>query len=152
TFERAFNLVAYGNVQGKTTEPGPVEEADEPEVTDEDREIARQLEDVRAGGWFTQTEPAFLAEVLTRPIEDWMIFLHPDQRATVTRHYQGPARVRGAAGTGKTVVGLHRAAWLAKRNRENGVDRPVLFTTFIKSLPPVFESLYARMPDTREGE
>src|SRR5690606_7821411 len=91
-------------------------------------------------------------EVLTRPIEDWMIFLHPDQRATVTRHYQGPARVRGAAGTGKTVVGLHRAAWLAKRNRENGVDRPVLFTTFIKSLPPVFESLYARMPDTREGE
>src|SRR5690606_25241935 len=78
TFERAFNLVAYGNVQGRPPAPGPVEEADEPEVTDEDREIARQLEDVRAGGWFTQTEPAFLAEVLTRPIEDWMIFLHPD--------------------------------------------------------------------------
>ena len=41
------------------------------------------------------------------------MFLHPDQRAVVFRRFDGPARVRGSAGTGKTVVGLHRAAALA---------------------------------------
>ena len=48
------------------------------------------------------------------PIEEWMIFLHPDQHALVERWFNGPARVRGSAGTGKTVVALHRAAALAK--------------------------------------
>lgn len=152
TFERAYNLLAYGDPAGQVAALPVVEEADAPEVTAEDREIERQLEDPRAGAWFTRTEPEFLADVLDRPIEDWMVFLHPDQRAIVSRHYDGPARVRGAAGTGKTVVGLHRAAWLAEGNREAGREQPVLFTTFIKSLPPVFESLYLRMPGTRAGE
>jgi len=60
--------------------------------------------------------------------------------------------VRGAAGTGKTVVGLHRAAWLADQARHRGEQPRILFTTFIKSLPPVFESLYLRMPGTRAGD
>ena len=151
-FERAFNLAAYGDPQGEKVDVGTVVEAVEPEVTENDREIENLLGDERAGAWFTRTEPAFLADVLGRPIEDWMIFLHPDQRAIVSRRFDGPARVRGAAGTGKTVVGLHRAAWLAERNRETGESKPVLFTTFIKSLPPVFESLYLRLPGTRAGE
>jgi hypothetical protein len=151
-FEQAFNLAAYGNPEGIPVAPAPLIEADEPEPTEEDREIERRLEDSRAGAWFTRPEPEFLAEVMSRPIEDWMIFLHPDQRVTVGRQFEGPARVRGPAGTGKTVVGLHRAAWLAERNRDAGEARPVLFTTFIKSLPPVFESLYLRLPGTRAGE
>jgi hypothetical protein len=151
-FERAFNLVATGSIDGVPAVAGPVVEADEPEPTAEDLEIERQLDDARAGAWFTRTEPEFLADVLNRPIEDWMIFLHPDQRAMVSRHFEGPARVRGSAGTGKTVVGLHRAAWLARRHREAGEARPVLFTTFIRSLPPVFESLYLRLPGTQAGE
>jgi hypothetical protein len=114
--------------------------------------MERQLDDPRTGAWFTRTEPEFMAEILGRPIEDWMVFLHPDQRAAVGRNYDGPARVRGAAGTGKTVVGLHRAAHLAERNRQAGETKPILFTTFIKSLPPVFESLYLRLPGTRAGE
>ena len=85
------------------------------------------------------------------PIEEWMIFLHPDQRTVVDRRFDGPAFVRGAAGTGKTVVALHRAAVLAKRFVDSpgweGRERPpVLFTTFIESLPPVFENLYRRLP------
>ena len=77
-----------------------------------------------------------------------MIFLHPDQRAIVERRFDGPARVRGSAGTGKTVVGLHRAR-LARRAQPRGRRaKPVLFTTFIKSLPPVFEALYVRLPGT----
>ena len=60
--------------------------------------------------------------------------------------------MRGAAGTGKTVVGLHRAAWLAEQNRGKLVTQPILFTTYIKSLPPVFESLYLRLPSAPGGE
>ena len=93
-----------------------------------------------------------LREVLGEPIEDWMVFLHPDQRDVVSKQYAGPSRVRGAAGTGKTVVGLHRAAWLAEQNRGKLVTQPILFTTYIKSLPPVFESLYLRLPSARAGE
>ena len=87
--------------------------------------------------------------VLMAPIEDWMVFLHPDQRSAVMRRFEGPARVRGSAGTGKTVVGLHRAAELARRYEGEG---PVLFTTFVASLPPVFQHLYDRIPGTHPGE
>ena len=82
-----------------------------------------------------------------------MIFLHPDQRVLVNRRFNGPARVRGSAGTGKTVVALHRAAALAKRfgGGSSGGGAPVLFTTFVNSLPPVFESLYRKLPSAIEG-
>jgi hypothetical protein len=95
---------------------------------------------------------------LTRgPIEDWMVFLHPDQRTAVDRRYDGPARVRGSAGTGKTVVARHRAAALIRRfEAETSSPRPgdnnLLFTTFIKSLPPVFEQLYHRLPASRPDD
>lgn len=152
-FEVAYNLIAHGRADGATKPDEPVVPADEPEVTEADREIERQLEDTRGGTWFTRTEPEYLKEILSRPIEDWMVFLHPDQRVIVRRNFEGPARVRGGAGTGKTVVGLHRAAWLAERRRDAPKGAPpVLFTTFIKSLPPVFQSLYMRMPGTQAGE
>ena len=86
-----------------------------------------------------------VAKLAAAPIEDWMIFLHPDQRAVVERRYEGPARARGAAGTGKTVVALHRAAELARRYPDDG-PRRILFTTYVASLPPVFEQLYRRLP------
>ncbi len=91
--------------------------------------------------------------LMSAPIEDWMIFLHPDQCSLVDRRFTGPARVRGAAGTGKTVVALHRAAALAKRYKDDlgHVEKPILFATFIKSLPPVFENLYRRLPTAVEG-
>jgi hypothetical protein len=90
--------------------------------------------------------PEEAAEIVRAPIEDWMVFLHPDQSQAVERVHSGPARVRGSAGTGKTVVGLHRAASLARRYGDEPEQPPVLFTTFIKSLPPVFENLYRRLP------
>jgi len=100
-----------------------------------------------AHGLSTFFSPAEVEAIASAPIEDWMIFLHPDQRAIVRRRYEGPARVRGAAGTGKTVVALHRTAELAQRFRDEEQNKlPILFTTFIKSLPPVFESLYRRLP------
>ena len=75
-----------------------------------------------------------------------MVFLHPDQHKLIERAYSGPARVRGAAGTGKTVVGLHRAAHLAR-----SYDGPILFTTYIRTLPPVLEQLFTRLaPDVAD--
>lgn len=103
------------------------------------------------GGLSSLLGPEEFQRLMSAPIEDWMIFLHPDQRTLVDRRFSGPARVRGSAGTGKTVVALHRAAALAKRFASQTVQpgrqqRPILFTTFIKSLPPVFENLYKKLP------
>lgn len=67
-----------------------------------------------------------LEQALDYPWEKWTIFLHPSQRDVVEADFSGPARVSGSAGTGKTVVALHRAVHLA---RENPDDR-VLVTTF----------------------
>ncbi|MFI9200280.1 UvrD-helicase domain-containing protein [Streptomyces sp. NPDC053048] len=66
------------------------------------------------------------------PIEQWMTFLHPDQVALVRRNWAGPARVSGPAGTGKTVVALHRAAHLAQRTTGR-----ILYVTFASNLPRV---------------
>lgn len=70
------------------------------------------------------TDEADLARALEAPWERWAIFLHPAQQEFVDRDFAGPARVIGSAGTGKTVVALHRAVRLA---REGG---RVLLTTF----------------------
>ena len=71
-----------------------------------------------------------LAEALEYPWEKWTIFLHLAQLTTVERNYNAPARVSGSAGTGKTVVAIHRAAFLAKSNP----GTRVLLTTFSDTL------------------
>ncbi|MEW2432968.1 UvrD-helicase domain-containing protein [Streptomyces caniferus] len=75
---------------------------------------------------------AALDEARRAPIEQWMTFLDPEQLALVRRNWAGPARISGPAGTGKTVVGLHRAAYLAQRT--NG---RILYVTFANNLPRV---------------
>jgi len=74
-----------------------------------------------------------LAEILNSPLEMWRIFLHPSQRNIVEKNYNGPVRVLGGAGTGKTVVAMHRARWLAEKVFTKESDR-ILFTTFTKNL------------------
>ncbi|WP_419817607.1 nuclease-related domain-containing DEAD/DEAH box helicase [Glaciibacter flavus] len=88
-----------------------------------------------------EVDAAILEGLMAPPIEDWMAFLHPDQVKLVRRSFNGPSRIRGAAGTGKTVVGLHRAAYLA-RSRP---DAKVLVTTYVRTLPDVLGNLLARM-------
>ncbi len=67
-----------------------------------------------------------LERALEFPWDKWTIFLHPEQRQWVERTYNGPARVSGSAGTGKTIVALHRAVFLARANP----NARVLLTTF----------------------
>lgn len=71
-----------------------------------------------------------LERALEYPWEKWTVFLHPAQRQIVERKYNGPARVSGSAGTGKTVVALHRAVFLARTHPE----ARVLLTTFSDTL------------------
>lgn len=71
-----------------------------------------------------------LERALDYPWEKWTVFLHPAQLRMVERRYAGPARVSGSAGTGKTIVALHRAVFLARRNP----DARVLLATFSESL------------------
>lgn len=71
-----------------------------------------------------------LERAFAYPWDKWTIFLHPAQREWVERDYSGPARVSGSAGTGKTIVALHRAAYLARANP----DARVLLATFSNTL------------------
>ncbi|HHJ19283.1 MAG TPA: DNA helicase [Gammaproteobacteria bacterium] len=71
-----------------------------------------------------------LERALDYPWERWTIFLHPAQRQWVVKDYNGPARVAGSAGTGKTIVALHRAVFLAR----SYPDARVLLTTFSELL------------------
>ena len=71
-----------------------------------------------------------LERALDYPWDKWTVFLHPAQRSLVERDFSGPARVAGSAGTGKTIVALHRAVWLARQNP----DARVLLTTFSDAL------------------
>ena len=62
-----------------------------------------------------------LERALDYPWDKWTIFLHPAQRELVEKDFNGPARVSGSAGTGKTIVALHRAVYLARTNNESRV-------------------------------
>lgn len=82
-----------------------------------------------------------LARALEYPWEKWTIFLHPEQRRTVEGDYSGPARVSGSAGTGKTVVALHRAVYLAKTNPHSRV----LLATFSETLANALKTKLRRL-------
>lgn len=71
-----------------------------------------------------------LTRALDAPWDQWAVFLHPSQRQMAEQNYGGPARVSGSAGTGKTVVALHRVANLLKATP----DAKVLLTTFSSPL------------------
>jgi len=82
-----------------------------------------------------------LQAALDYPWEKWMVFLHPEQRQWVERDYSGPARVSGSAGTGKTIVALHRAAHLARA----WPDARILLTTFSETLANAMQTRLRRL-------
>lgn len=86
-----------------------------------------------------------LRRALDYPWDRWAVFLHPSQRDVVERRYSGPARVTGSAGTGKTIVALHRAAYLARINPK----ARVLLATFSK---PLARALGVRLESLVGGE
>lgn len=91
-----------------------------------------------------------LQQALDFPWEKWTVFLHPEQRQWVDRDYNGPARVFGSAGTGKTIVALHRAAHLARSHPESRV----LLATFSETLAHALHTKLKRLlsSEPRLGE
>ncbi|MDM8536617.1 UvrD-helicase domain-containing protein, partial [Desulfobacterales bacterium HSG17] len=83
--------------------------------------------------FFVVEDDLVLQEILEAPLEKWRVFLHPSQRNLIERDWNGPVRVLGGAGTGKTVVAIHRAKWLIE-NRFKGDHEKILFTTFTRNL------------------
>lgn len=84
-----------------------------------------------------------LKAALDAPFERWAVFLHPAQRGAVERDWNGPARISGSAGTGKTIVALHRAVRLAR-----DADARVLLTTFSKPLAAALADKVALLTET----
>jgi mRNA-degrading endonuclease RelE of RelBE toxin-antitoxin system len=82
-----------------------------------------------------------LERALDFPWEKWTVFLHPAQRQLVDRTYNGAARVAGSAGTGKTIVALHRAVLLARAKS----DARVLLTTFSETLANALHTKLRRL-------
>lgn len=82
-----------------------------------------------------------LQTALDFPWEKWTVFLHPEQRQWVERNYTGPARVSGSAGTGKTIVALHRAAFLSRTHQQ----ARVLLTTFSDTLASALHTKLKRL-------
>ncbi|MCB1204412.1 MAG: UvrD-helicase domain-containing protein [Verrucomicrobiae bacterium] len=86
-----------------------------------------------------------LEQALDYPWDKWTVFLHPEQREFVERSYSGPARVSGSAGTGKTIVALHRAVSLARQHPE----ARVLLTTFSDPLANALAAKLRRLVGTQ---
>ena len=113
--EALLGLATGGTPQVPSQVPAGVDPFDHPDA----QRRFRVMRDLEA-----------LEQALDYPWEKWAIFLHPSQRAVVERDYTGPARVSGSAGTGKTIVALHRAVHLARANPK----ARVLLTTFSETL------------------
>ena len=91
------------------------------------------------------TDADELARALDYPWDKWTVFLHPAQRQIVEKDYNGPVRVSGTAGTGKTIVALHRAVHLAR----NHPDARVLLTTFSEMLANALRTKLRRLTNNQ---
>lgn len=115
---------------GKKPEPAPASASPDPFAHPDARRRFRVVS--------TAVE---LEQALAFPWEKWTVFLHPSQRDLAERDFGGPARVAGSAGTGKTIVALHRAVHLARRYPETRV----LLTTFSEPLAAALRSRLRRL-------
>ena len=96
------------------------------------------------------TDDDELEAMLSAPLEQWRVFLHPSQRRLVEQDWNGPVRVLGGAGTGKTVVAMHRARWLAADLVAAGKPGRVLFTTFTRNLATDIRSNLTKICSSEE--
>ena len=94
------------------------------------REAAAELE----FAYVDDVETESLRKVIEAgSFDQWRVYIHPEQRRMAEGSYSGSARVFGGAGTGKTVVAVHRANNLIT-GRVPGAGQRVLLTTFTKGL------------------
>lgn len=130
-------------------------------------EVAEALLDYAATGRLPKPEPATadpfqhpdtlrrvqtitnedeLRLALEFPWDRWSVFLHPSQRDVVERDFSGPARVTGTAGTGKTIVALHRAAIAVQEDPKARVLLSSFSRPLANALRPKLRILLADQP------
>ncbi|NVK30189.1 MAG: DEAD/DEAH box helicase [Gammaproteobacteria bacterium] len=125
----ALYLLAAGS-EWEEIEADYINKHDEP-IDTTNIEAALERAGSQRSFWVIEDEME-LQQMLNAPLDRWRVFLHPTQRKLVERSWNGPVRVLGGAGTGKTVVAMHRAKWLAKNTLQSG--EKILFTTFTANL------------------
>lgn len=105
-----------------------------PEEPVDPRDIDQALQRESSQREFRLLDENFdLDKALSYPLDVWRVYLHPSQRKIVEAHTKGPLRLTGGAGTGKTVVAMHRAAFLVRKVFQGPDDR-ILVTTFTTNL------------------
>ena len=115
--------------------------ADNTTVVDDDFTTALENDSSKRTFYVVEKDDTELMNMLNAPLEKWRVFLHPTQRKLVEKEYNGPLRVLGGAGTGKTVVAMHRAKYLASQISLFD-NQKILFTTYTKNLAiDIYENL-----------
>ncbi len=115
--------------------------ADNTTVVDNDFTTALENDSSKRTFYVVKKDDTELMNMLNAPLEKWRVFLHPTQRKLVEKEYNGPVRVLGGAGTGKTVVAMHRAKYLASQISLFD-NQKILFTTYTKNLViDIYENL-----------
>jgi Txe/YoeB family toxin of Txe-Axe toxin-antitoxin module len=145
-FEAAFMLAAGYSVEEARMELGIAHQAS---VDTSDFAAAVERDSTKRQ-FVIITDAAEMEKLLAAPLEQWRIFLHPSQRRLVEARTSGPVRLLGSAGTGKTVVAMHRAVWLVRNTCMQG--QKVLFTTFTKNLAADIASNLKKLCSREEWE
>ncbi len=115
--------------------------ADNTTVVDNDFTTALENDSSKRTFYVVEKDDTELINMLNAPLEKWRVFLHPTQRKLVEKEYNGPVKVLGGAGTGKTVVAMHRAKYLASQISLFD-NQKILFTTYTKNLViDIYENL-----------
>lgn len=140
-----YDTDADGKTAGVQPTPAPVSDASGSGDLSPTASEKRSEDDALIAGLRTSAAQLSFAEIededeLKRvaeggDFEAWRVFLHPEQRRWAQRGYNGPFRLSGGAGTGKTVVLVHRAVRLAKAPvPADGLPPRVVLTTFTRNL------------------
>ena len=108
----------------------------EMKVASDAEALAAMLSPVNSESFITFDDEGLASFLADKSLADWMLFLHPEQRKLATKDFNGPARLRGVSGSGKTCVLVHRARYLAKKYRQ-----PVLLVTLTESMRKLLEHL-----------
>jgi len=128
-----------------------VRERETPDVVDTEDFVGALDRDTTKRHFMVITEDSDLEALLAAPLAMWRVFLHPSQRKLIERDWNGPVRVLGGAGTGKTVVAMHRAVWLARKLHDIP-GKPVLLTTFTRTLAEDIKEQIAMIASPAERE
>ena len=127
-YEALFLIMAGDTVEQVLEDRAPIPET---RVDVDDFAEALAMPESQSRFVVVDDEETMMA-LMNSPLSHWRVFLHPKQRRLAEGNRNGPMRVLGGAGTGKTVLAMHRAKWLAENHLES--NKKLLFTTFTKNL------------------